>query len=100
MHEGSELKKGLKYTIRTELMYKWITENEKGGISHKVCGQCNTETKFIELKSCKDPFLSCNCSQFYSKRNSYCSICSNKIVYKNNNRPYLENIKNKICNLF
>merc|ERR1712048_246728 len=52
-HEGSELLKGVKYTIRNDFLYKWPTEKEKVNFKHEMCGKCGSMTRFQKLKSCE-----------------------------------------------
>jgi len=85
MHGGDKLISGLKYTIRSELMYKWFNKKEIENFQHKKCGVCDEMTRFFSLKSCDFPFLVCGCTPYNrhmkeSKLNkTFCRQCGEKI---------------------
>mmetsp|Transcript_13551 Transcript_13551/g.11614 ORF Transcript_13551/g.11614 Transcript_13551/m.11614 type:complete len:124 (+) Transcript_13551:572-943(+) len=89
LHEGSELIKGVKYTIRNDVLYKWPTEKEKKDFKHEKCGKCGSMTRFEKLKSCGHLFLMCDCHPFNfalsDKRyhNHWrCPTCSVKVKFE------------------
>jgi hypothetical protein len=93
-HEGSILESGLKYTFRTELMYKWLTAEEKDKFKHKICGVCGSLTRFVDLKSCSDIFLMCNCNPFnYRDKFAFyeCIFCLKEIKFQADLQLILKN---------
>jgi len=84
-HEGSVLKSGIKYTIRTELMYRWIETKDKETFEHKKCGVCGSVTQFVELASCDHLFLMCRCNPLnYKDKFGYyeCMFCQKEIRFQ------------------
>jgi len=83
VHEGSELKSGVKYTIRTELMYRYVQPEEVQDFKHEKCGLCGFNTEFVELESCAHPFLMCRCTPFnyYNGKRFYC-LCMKEIKFQ------------------
>lgn len=90
LHEGSELKEGVKYTIRNDILYRWPTEKEISDFKHEECGKCGESTRFITLKSCKHSFLICGCVPFnyycYGNKKAIigrCHLCNTPIKFQN-----------------
>jgi len=87
MHGGDKLISGVKYTIRSELMYKWLNKEEIENFQHKKCGVCDETTRFVSLKSCDCPFLVCGCTPYnaymkdskFNKDRTFCRQCGEKI---------------------
>lgn len=97
---GSPLISGVKYTIRTEFMYKWFKNSEaedivKDGKTLKEYGICGKMPKFVKT-NCDHAFLICHCSPFnYGKREKYigiCSVCNKKFDFP---EDVVEHLKKK-----
>lgn len=100
LHEGSKLKSGVKYTIRTEFMYQWFTSLQadammKDGEKLPECGVCGKVPQFVNT-SCTHAFLVCGCSPFnynddlfsyqfgetfVKEKQGYCTICNKKFKF-------------------
>jgi hypothetical protein len=83
------LKEGVKYTIRNDFLYKWLTKKEMEEFKHQECGKCGRSTRFVKLESCEHPFLMCGCVPFnyyvYSNKKAIlgrCHICSKPIKFQ------------------
>jgi len=83
LHEGSVLTKGIKYTVRAEIMYKWLTETEIASFQPIKCNKCGAFTKFIKSESETNPFLRCKCTPLncLSCKRGNCQYCSVTIAY-------------------
>jgi hypothetical protein len=84
LHEGSELKKGIKYTIRTEMMYKWFTPEEVDKVEHIKCNKCGAMTQFAKATLEDNPFLRCKCTPLncMSCKRGHCKYCLEVIGYQ------------------
>jgi len=76
IHEGSKMGEGVKYTIRSELMYTMAKIDEIQEYKHEICGFCCAKTQFAELE-CPHPFLLCKCAPLNDKSSKkfYCNYC-------------------------
>jgi hypothetical protein len=74
MHEGSELIKGIKYTLRTELMYKSFQNKEDISSSSLQCPKCRSNVSISNLH-CGHPFLQCACTPFNTRYRGSCGVC-------------------------
>ncbi|EAR89037.2 2OG-Fe(II) oxygenase family oxidoreductase, putative (macronuclear) [Tetrahymena thermophila SB210] len=90
-HEGSHVLKGLKYTVRNDLMFKLYTQKEweqQKQLHDLTCGVCSKKVK-AEVLQCGHLFLFCGCHAFYNgdihtnpeekKRLRSCCQCVKKI---------------------
>mmetsp|Transcript_62988 Transcript_62988/g.73316 ORF Transcript_62988/g.73316 Transcript_62988/m.73316 type:complete len:317 (+) Transcript_62988:37-987(+) len=86
LHEGSPLKSGVKYTIRTEFMYKWFKNSdvEEAQKELKKCGICDKIPQFIKT-NCDHAFLICDCIPFNDDPDHIlspnCQVCNKKFNY-------------------
>ena len=69
-------------------MYKSLTPDEVKDWVHQKCNLCGSTTRFVELKSCDDPFVMCNCIpfNFHSRAKGYCLVCQKSAILPDNIR--------------
>jgi len=70
LHEGKLLEAGVKYMLRSDVMYRLPELTDVPTWTGKYCGLCKTETQ-AQTKKCGHAAVTCGCD----RRSSYCPYC-------------------------
>lgn len=68
-HCGAQVLEGTKYTVRTDIMYKKVINNDLLNVLDKniVCGMCNSTLFYKQCLVNKDKVPSCKCPHIYGQ---------------------------------
>ena len=69
LHEGKRLEEGLKYLLRSDVMYRLPALQDVQAWAGRHCGLCGADTE-VQTRKCSHAVVTCLCS-----RSDYCPYC-------------------------